>query len=371
MAKKKSSAAKKRQRRLRVGKVVRRLIKQNPKKKALKRRIRKSRPLHRRFLLHPMTVMVLLCVGVFLVSWTFRAIADVITVTGTVPAPILTQGAVITSPADGSTLTTSPDEISGNCPYGSYINLTINNAFSGVAWCTVDNTFSIETDLFDGQNVLSTQDYNLINAPGPTTSPITVTYSPPSNTIVSSSNTTTQSTNSSSTPSLPLVIATNFQFKSFPVNTTYSWNIQINGGAPPYMAYINWGNGQSSVVEVNNSSPFTISHTYTDPGYYAIIVTSVDHKDTRSVIQLAAFVSKPNQHNSFLPGPTTPTTNKPKASSGGISVSQDFSSLPTWLKFAWPSFFIVILMVFSFWLGEKQEYGILFSRARRKRVHVH
>ena len=100
MKTKKRSTTKKRKSGSSLAKTVRKLPKRNLKKVALKRKIRKSLPFHKRLLLHPLSVMVILCVGVFLISWTFRVIADSISVTATVPAPPLTQGAVITSPLD-------------------------------------------------------------------------------------------------------------------------------------------------------------------------------------------------------------------------------------------------------------------------------
>src|SRR5487761_1729260 len=89
----------------------------------------KQRPLYKRFALHPLHILFLLCVSVLLVAWTFRATADSYQVTASVPAPSLTQGATITSPIDGQTLTSTPVIVSGQCPQNSYIQLTRNGQF--------------------------------------------------------------------------------------------------------------------------------------------------------------------------------------------------------------------------------------------------
>src|SRR5690242_3374732 len=95
-------------------------------RRALKARVRHSRPIHHRFLLHPATGMMVLAAGVLIAGWTFRAAADSYTVTGKIPAPPLTDGATITSPADGSTTAVTPIDIGGSCPDNSYVNLTRN-----------------------------------------------------------------------------------------------------------------------------------------------------------------------------------------------------------------------------------------------------
>jgi hypothetical protein len=58
-------------------------------------------PWHVHIALHPMSVLALLCVGVLLVSFTLNALADSYQVTAVVPAPPLTEPAIITSPVDG------------------------------------------------------------------------------------------------------------------------------------------------------------------------------------------------------------------------------------------------------------------------------
>jgi len=111
-------------------------------------------------------------------GWTYRAIAANYTVTALVPAPALTEGAVVTHPNDGDTFTNGSITVTGTCPSDSYVTLSRNNVFSGVAWCMSAHAFTITTDLFSGENVLQAQDYNVTDSPGPTTPAVTVTYKP-------------------------------------------------------------------------------------------------------------------------------------------------------------------------------------------------
>lgn len=124
--------------------LIEKLTPQNSQKAAIRRKIRQNRPIHKRILLHPLTILVLLCITVFVGSLTYKSLADSYDVTAEVVAPILTQGAVITSPTDGQTLNTSPITVSGTCPNYAYVTLNDNNLFSGSAVC-VNGSFQIDT----------------------------------------------------------------------------------------------------------------------------------------------------------------------------------------------------------------------------------
>ena len=69
-----------------------------------KRRVRDSRPLHRTIAFHPINLFLLLCVGILLSASTFSAAAASYSVNGEVLAPIPTDPAVITNPADNQQL---------------------------------------------------------------------------------------------------------------------------------------------------------------------------------------------------------------------------------------------------------------------------
>ncbi|HSX29822.1 MAG TPA: PKD domain-containing protein [Candidatus Saccharimonadales bacterium] len=143
-------------------------------KKSAKKRAK--RPVHKQVLLHPVTVMVLLCVGVLLAGSTFKGLAADLDVTAIVPAELPTDPAVITDPVDGQHFTSEPVIVSGTCPSGSYVKLYRNNAFSGVVQCDVSLTFQITTNLSVGANILDPKVYNFTGQEGPAGTPITVYY---------------------------------------------------------------------------------------------------------------------------------------------------------------------------------------------------
>ncbi|MFI5271315.1 MAG: hypothetical protein ACHQT9_04720 [Candidatus Saccharimonadales bacterium] len=355
------------------------VIRRNPQKLAIKRIIRQKRAIHRKLLLHPVTVLILLCAVVFVATWTFGTSADNYTVSATIQAAPLTEGAVITDPADGQTTTSSPTTVSGSCPTGSYVKLSDNNLFSGVDLCRVDNTFHITTSLFLGSNSLKAQDYNITDAPGPSTTGITVTYNQPIPPSPSPANPSTPAAPiiSSSTEKVtdsqsnPLILQTDFQYNTSTTGTQFVWQLDVGGGTAPYIVTVDWGDGSSSTYTFTTDPIFTIAHTYTKIGYYPIKVASVDAAGQKRVLQLATVVRKPGSPVIVPPAATTQT---PKP---GIGHTSDLSLLngvvnkfeltsKSWLWVAWPSLIIVSLMVVSFWLGERQEKKLLFRKVSHR-----
>lgn len=315
-----------------------------------KRTVKGKRPLHKRFLLHPITVFGLLCCGVFLVSMTLRSIAESYTVTATVPAPALTEPAIITSPVGNTTITATPVTVTGTCPDSSYVALNINGIFSGENICTT-NTFSIETDLYPGLNQLVAQDYNLTDQIGPTSPVVDVTYSPPAQsqttpTKTGSTTTTSASTSSTSaTPSLPIMSAS-FKYRVFQVGQAFQWTINVSGGQPPYTAYVSWGDGNSTTIQVGDAQSFTISHVYFLVNDPTIKITLTDAHGASTLLQLTAVIKAMSLPGGVISGGTS-------SPSGPLS---SLTGLQKWLWLVWPVYGTVVLMVVSFWLGEYQEY---------------
>lgn len=338
----------------------------DPKRLAAKRTVRRARPIHKRILLHPITIVLLLCIGIFIACWTYRAAADSYSLTAEVHAPPLGEGAVITSPTNGEVFTQSPITVMGSCPTGSYVNLSRNGTFSGVAFCSSDNTFQIQTDLFSEENVLVAQDYNTTNDPGPTTPSVTVTYNPPAAPSSSSSSSSGSSSTASRVPSsgaattspAPLLLTSSFEYQTFVVNTPFTWRVQVEGGVAPYKITTGWGDSESSSQTVTGGPTFSISHVYDKQGYYVIVVQVTDAAGNTAMLQLAALVKNPGSSKViFSGGGSVSTPTNP-------SLWQYLTGPNGWLWFAWPSFIVVLLIILSFWLGERQEYQDLLKQQR-------
>jgi hypothetical protein len=358
------------------------------KREDIKRSRRNSMPLYKRFVLHPITFFTLLCVGVFISGWSYEALADSYTITAVVPAVVLSEGAVIASPTSGTTVTNASVLVSGTCPVGAYINIYNNNTFSGVTYCQNNGAFSMSVDLYSGENNIIAKDYNVTNQEGPQTPTVTVDYIPPvttqpagSNTTGSSatgsssaasgsSTTTTTSTGSDITPGLasvgtttnsltpPLLLTSNYVYQTYPVASDYSSKVDVQGGTPPYYVTIEWGDGTSSKMTFDTDPIFTIKHHYATEGYYAIKVQAIDKTGGVRFIQLAARVVTPNATGNI----STTNTDYSLPVVNQTSSTVLFKNSKNLLWVAWPSFIIVLAMVFSFWLGERQEVHMIYKR---------
>ncbi len=335
-------------------------------KVAIKKRIKRSRQVHKRILLNPLTVLMLLCVLVFLVAWTYKAVADT-TISAEIYAQPLTQGAIITEPINGTTLSTqTPITVNGTCPDSSYVKIYANGIFKGVSLCSSGHTFQVQVSLFNGDNTVLAQDFNVTDQAGPVTPSVLVILPAASSTNIPNQSGTQTSTSVSSvtnpTAVTPLLLTSNFQWQTFSTNSKYSWKIDLAGGYPPYSVGVDWGDGSSSYYKFDTDPTFNISHSYTKPGYYLIKVSSTDSKSDKQTIQLAALINLPNANSNFF-GPTAKPTTTAKSS----SITSFFNSSKNWLWIAWPSLIIVLLMMFSFWLGELQDRRALLYKKRLSR----
>ena len=150
-------------------------VKHSPKKTVKKHLLRRKMLIHKRIMLHPATIFMLLCVGVFLVAWTFRTFAQNVTVTASIFAPLPTSSADITYPVDQVHFITSTLTLSGTCPSNSYVELYRNGNFSGLANCGPGVTsYKLVTDLSIGANELYTRVFNITDNEGPQSAHITI-----------------------------------------------------------------------------------------------------------------------------------------------------------------------------------------------------
>ena len=308
--------------------------------------------------------MTLLVAGVLISGWTIRIAAASYNVNGKVPAPPLTEGAVITSPSDGSVSKVSPITVAGTCPNDSYVKLYRNSAFSGAAWCAA-NTFSIDTSLSVGVNTLQAQDYNITDDPGPITPSISVTYAPPvPPKPPSGSGSSSASGGSSSEQTTPLSVSSEYRFRGFNPGDTVEWSLAVNGGTRPYNIRVAWGDNKQSRMPVARAGSFTVSHVYTSSGYYVIKVYATDSSGGSAMIQLIAYVRD-------LAAGGTLSQSGPFLPSGLSGLEALFDGANRWLWLAWPTYITVTLMVVSFWLGERQSIRVAVEQAARKRARAY
>jgi hypothetical protein len=312
----------------------------------------------------PYVIFILMCVGVLLAGWTFRAGADNLNVTAKVSAPLPSGPAEITSPGDGTRFTSVPITVAGTCPADTYVQIYRNDFYSGTAICSTDGNFQLQTDLFPGANQLKVKVFNLTDDEGPQSSPITVYYDVPQQPTGNNGSTEQQPSAGTSSPfpepssNIPFTIKTNFAYRGYKVGQEIEWTLHTDGGVPPYALNIEWGDGTNSVISQKTAGDISVKHRYKGAGSgtknsFTVKVTGSDSLGRQTFLQIFLVV---------MPSriPAIVANNLP----AGPHINSH------WLLVAWPAYAVTLMMAASFWLGEKEEVIYLKKKGlwRRKRT---
>jgi len=322
-----------------------------PKRKTAKKRaVKKSRKIL--FLPFPLVIFVMLCVGVYLTAWTFNAHADDVIVNAIVKGKSITSPAVITTPTEGAHFVAVPITVDGTCPSNAaYVEIFRNNVMGGSAICSGSATFSIQTDLFSGQNKLEIHVFNVTDDEGPVSAPVNVFYDMPQNPQPS-----LQTSPQASKKSAPLLLKTAFVYKGYYVGQEVQWPLEISGGNSPYALNVDWGDGKSSIISRKDAGQFNITHTYqsagSDKGSYTIKAQATDSDGSYAYLEFFVIVNTKTTavitNNIYSKGPQT------------------LGGLHEWVWLAWPAYAVVLLMIFAYKLGEREELIILRRRHQIK-----
>jgi hypothetical protein len=339
---------------------------------------------------YPVLAFLLLMVGVLLVGFNGLVNAYTITDSGTytvktiVSGPPPTTAASIDTPNNETQVTAQPITVTGSCPPQTYVKLYRNKFFSGVAECSASGQWTITTALFAGVNQLEADDYNFADEPGPVGTIMTVYYAAPALLPTQSTPTSTASTASGksthavtgsgssktatskpgTTPALvgePLLLKSEFVYQGIYTGENLTWQVSVEGGQAPYGISIDWGDGTQQVLSRSTAGIFQISHTYTKHGgyhgSYPIKISAGDAAGSQSFLQLLAIV------NDRPVGAATKVSN-------GLSGPSFFSSVTVShaMRYIWPTYGVTVLMLISFWLGERRELGYLRPYLRRHRT---
>jgi hypothetical protein len=318
------------------------MARQKAKKKASKQiRSRKKRSIFS----YPLFLFLLLCSGVFLIAWTFRANADVL-VTAKVSAPFVTQPAVITSPSDGTHFSLIPITVSGTCPANAgYVEIFDNNVMRGTAICDTSSNFQLSVDLFPGTNSLVAHVFNITDDEGPVSSAVTVYYDVPQ--PPAGNPTAAPRSPSHGSPSLP-VLKTAFIYRGYHIGQAVEWPLELSGGLPPYAVSVDWGDGTSDLISRSQPGQFNINHTYSQPG------------DTKNSFTIKVKASDANGNSAYLQFFVIVTPQSIGAAGNIFTKSPPhLSSGLNWLWIAWPLYVVILLMAVSYLLGEREELVIL------------
>ena len=253
---------------------------------------------------------------------------DSVGMQGRIPSAPPTTGATISIPRNGQSFTTLPVTVSGICPNGLLVKLFKNNVFAGSVECT-NGSFSLITDLFNGQNDLIARVYDSLDQQGPDSNTVNVSFNdnrPGAGSRVS--------------------LTSNFAKRGANPGDTLNWPIVLSGGQGPYAISVDWGDG-STVDLISQAFPgtFDIKHVYKSPGIYNIIVKATDQGGGTAFLQLVG------------------VGNGPLKQDAGSSENSDANTTPGQTRILWqPAAILIPFLISTFWLGKRHELHTLRRR---------
>ena len=282
-------------------------------------------------------IFLVLCLGVLLASISIGASArnsgpqtGSLVVNAVVSGPRPASPATISAPSNGQTFDANPITVSGSCPAKSLVKIYTNGIFVGSILCDKSNRFSLQVDLVIGKNVLTAVPYNALDQAGPDSAGVNLTLSFPGGGLGFSQQLLLQSSN---------------YYRGTLPGVEISWPLEIVGGVSPFAVTFDWGDGKTDLLTRPQAGPFDLRHTYAKAGGYLgsfpLIVKATDAAGNHAYIQLTTIV------------------NDPHAVAG--ATSKPTSGLPNF-KLIWPLWIVLLLMIASFWYGEKREKHILERR---------
>jgi hypothetical protein len=251
---------------------------------------------------------------------------------GKISSPPPTTPARISTPGNGQSFNNLPVTVAGICSGDLLVKLFKNNVFAGSVQCK-NGSFSMQIDLFNGQNDLIARVYDALDQAGPDSNTVTVTYNSPNGSQASR-----------------IGLTSNFAKRGANPGQALTWPIILSGGTGPYAFSIDWGDGKAAELKsVAFPGTVNLQHTYDNPGVYNIIVKATDANGSVAFLQLVGVGNGPLSQNS-----------------GTAADDKDKKSGETKTVILWqPAAALVPLILLTFWLGKKHELKVIKQKIER------
>jgi hypothetical protein len=212
--------------------------------------------------------------------------------------------------------------VTGLCQSGLTVRVFKNNIFGGAGQC-INGNYSVQIDLFSGQNELVARQYDDLGQASPPSNKVTVTF-PLSQFSVSNR----------------ISLISNFAKRGAAPGDTLSWPITLSGGVGPYAITIDWGDGTpSDIISRQFPGEFIAEHVYSSAGTYNILVRAVDKNGEVAFLQLV--------------GVGNGEAIQKQAEGGTREIREVVRVL--W----WPALATVPLIIIAYWLGKKSALAAL------------
>lgn len=263
-------------------------------------------------------------------------------VEGRIPKPAPTQAAVIISPANGASFTTTPITVTGSCPKDTIVKIFSNNIFVGSVQC-INGSFSLQISLFNGRNDLVAKVSDALDQEGPDSKTVTVTYSDPQFAQFGNQ----------------VLLTSQYGRLAANLGDPLTWPVVLSGGSGPYAFSVDWGDGTPAELKsIEFAGVLQLTHTYKTAGVYNVIFKVVDRNGSAAFLQVLAVINGPNAGGSG---------NGTTGAAGVGTNGKNNGTVITKTRISWqlPLAFI-ILLPFGFWLGRHAELTALRKRLERE-----
>ncbi len=249
---------------------------------------------------------------------------------GTISTASPKSGATITSPGNGASFSALPITVSGLCPKGLLVKLFSNNVFVGSVQCET-GSYSLQIDLFSGQNDLVARVYDALDQAGPDSNVVNVTFN--------DANFLQFGTQ--------LLLTSIYAERGAPPSQELNWPILLSGGTSPYAISVDWGDGSTNdLLSQPIAGGFTIKHIYKSAGIYKVIVKATDKNGDTAFLQLVGVA-----------------TGAIQSGAGNDNKSSSVRTVVIW----WPCLLMLPLIVAAFWSGRRNELYVLRKKLEKSR----
>ncbi len=249
---------------------------------------------------------------------------------GVIPSPPPTRGPTIAVPGNGAVFTNEPITVSGLCPTGLLIKVFDNNVFVGAAICS-NGSYSVQINLFSGQNELVAKDYDALDQEGPASNTVVVTFNDAQFLAFGSH----------------VQLSSSFAERGAAPGSELDWPVLLSGGTGPYALSVDWGDGTSpDLMSIQSAGTITLKHVYKVAGVYKIIVKATDKNGGEAFLQLVGQATGAIQSNT-----------------NGKGNTELVRTEIIW----WPLLAMLPLIFASFWIGRRHELYSLRKQLEKAR----
>jgi hypothetical protein len=255
---------------------------------------------------------------------------------GRISQPPPTTAPTISLPVTNTRYTELPVTVTGLCTDDLLVRLYKNDAFTGSAICE-NGSYSIQTDLFRGQNEFVARQYDDLDQASPDSNKITLFFDVPETGIPGSPDQVADR----------VTLTSNYGRLGADPNVDLIWPINLSGGTGPYAISIDWGDGGNpQLVSQGTVGTFNIIHKYSKSGVYKVVIKATDKNGESSFLQVVAIAN----------GKVATTAS---TTAGGATVTK--------IKVLWiPAAICLPLLFTTFWLGKRYQLKKIRYRMKHR-----